>query len=568
MMTSQFSPTSEELLLADKILLKVHQGRVKREDPAARLDADSAVKLFLTTKLSPQVLSKIWREADTGEKGWLTRQELTVALRLVGWAQSGEHSLDHSLLVKVGPLAAVAGLGPQIPSKDSTSDSAPAIPPKTLSTPSKFPSNFATSGKPAHSKKVPPNSTAVTDSSETSPSITPFISSRARVTRAELQKWDVPASFTSHCHELFEKNDHSQKGYLDAKTEALPLFRKAKLTDDQLSRIWHVLGVEHSGQFSKDSFVGGLYLVYRLLAGLEIPVNLPESFITMFSTPSEFTDEDPFDHTVSSSASGQDEQDEVGGLYAQIRNLQDTLMTVGQENEDLRSSVQTLMRLSWQHNVSQNHMSRNADSSLVEIARLQAELQEKDKDLTRLRASSRITEELSRENTIFRLQIEELTSRLEVSHGDVAAQKLVAEELTRESERLKQQLDEFRETSTHVPSVTGDQELQNLINEDLSRENRRLRNQARGLQESLSQLRAPNDELESLKETTRELTRENRRLQRRVREMESSPAAQDGMRRQVEHLSRDNERLRRDLEQARRSAHQDLPPPSYEDIRR
>ncbi|KAJ3790689.1 hypothetical protein GGU10DRAFT_340004 [Lentinula aff. detonsa] len=547
MMTSQFSPTSEELLLADKILLKVHQGRVKREDPVARLDADSAVKLFLTTELPPQVLSKIWSEADIGEKGWLT-------------------SLDHSLLVKVGPLAAVAGLGPQIPPKDSTSDSAPAIPPKTLSTPSKFPSNFATSGKPTHSKKVPPNSTAVTDSSETSPSIIPFISSRARVTRADLQKWDVPASFTSHCHELFEKNDHSQKGYLDAKTEALPLFRKAKLTDDQLSRIWHVLGVEHSGQFSKDSFVGGLYLVYRLLAGLEIPVNLPESFVTMFSTPSEFTD--PFDHTVSSSASGQDEQDEVGGLYAQIRNLQDTLMTVGQENEDLRSSVQTLMRLSWQHNVSQNHMSRNADSSLVEIARLQAELQEKDKDLTRLRASSRITEELSRENTIFRLQIEELTSRLEVSHGDVAAQKLVAEELTRESERLKQQLDEFRETSTHVPSVTGDQELQNLINEDLSRENRRLRNQARGLQESLSQLRAPNDELESLKKTTRELTRENRRLQRRVREMESSPAAQDGVRRQVEHLSRDNERLRRDLEQARRSAHQDLPPPSYEDIRR
>ncbi|KAJ3998625.1 hypothetical protein F5050DRAFT_1566813 [Lentinula boryana] len=96
-MTSQFSPTPEELSLADKILFKVHKGRVKRENPAARLDADSAVKLFLTTKLSPQVLSKIWREADVGEKGW---QELTVALRLVGWAQSGEHSLDHSLLVK------------------------------------------------------------------------------------------------------------------------------------------------------------------------------------------------------------------------------------------------------------------------------------------------------------------------------------------------------------------------------------------------------------------------------------------------------------------------------------
>ncbi|KAJ3906039.1 hypothetical protein F5879DRAFT_684535 [Lentinula edodes] len=325
-------------------------------------------------------------------------------------------------------------------------------------------------------------------------------------------------------------------------------------------------GVRKFTRFTKDNFTGGLFLVYRALAGLEIPEDLPESFATAFSARNQSID--PFDHEVSSSSSAPVEEDEVGSLYAQIRTLQDALTTVSQENEDLRCSVQTLNQLSRHHTVSLNRMSRNVDNGLVEIARLQSELLDKNSVLTRLPASLRLTEDLSRENTVLRLQIEELTSRLEISHGDVAAQELIAEELTRETERLKQQLDNLREASTHVPSVAGDEELQNLINEDLSRENRQLRNQASELQETLSQLQIPNDELDSLKGITRMLTRENKRLQRRVREMESLSTAQEGMRQQVEQLNRDNERLRRELAQVRRPRQNttDVPPPAYEDI--
>ncbi|KAJ3824803.1 hypothetical protein F5880DRAFT_1557241 [Lentinula raphanica] len=525
MITPRFRPTEEELSLADKILFKAHEGRQKREDDkaAANLDADSAVKLFLTTQLSPQVLSVIWSEADTGEKGWLSRQELTVALRLIGWAQSGENALNRELLEKVSPLATLTGLEPQIPPKDSASTSAPALPPKASvspATPAISPDS-ATLRNLAHTNKVPPNSPAVPGpSTSTSLPNTPFVSSSARVTRADLDTWNVPSPFIFHCYKTFEQNDRSQSGFLDAETEALPLFRKARLSDAQLSSIWHLLGVDRSGHFSRDNFVGGLFLVYRALAGLDMPETVPESFASLFSTPSVLND--PFNQTTSSSLSSPDEADELGGLYAQIRTLQDTLITVGQENEDLRSSVQTLTRLSRQQTISQNRMSRNVDSNLVELARLRAELQEKDDEISRLRDSSNIVEELSRENTVFRLQIEELTSHLELYQGDVAAQKLVAEEAIRESERLREQLHELREASTQVPSVTGDDELQNMINEDLSRENRELRNQARELRESLSQLRTPSDEQESLKETARALTRENRRLQRRVQEMESA----------------------------------------------
>ncbi|KAE9405921.1 hypothetical protein BT96DRAFT_852147 [Gymnopus androsaceus JB14] len=334
-----------------------------------------------------------------------------------------------------------------------------------------------------------------------------------------------------------------------------------------------VTGVSRSGRLSKDGFVAALFLIYRAHAGLEIPETLPEFFATAFSIPQS----DPFSNSdQGASLSSPDEEDEVGGLYAQIRALQDALVTLSRENEDLQSSVQTWTRLSRQQSMSHNRMSRSVDTNLAEITRLQAELQEKDNTISRLRASERVIEDLSRENTMFRLQVEELTSRLQVSDGEAMAQKLLADELSRESERLKQQLDGFRESSTHVPTVTGDDELQTLINEDLSRENHRLRNQMRELNNSLSELQAPNDEMVALKESTRALTRENKRLQRRLREMESSNAAasssgsQDEQRRRVGELSRENERLRRDLEQARRRpARQDTtdaPPPAYEEV--
>ncbi|KIK65612.1 hypothetical protein GYMLUDRAFT_39090 [Collybiopsis luxurians FD-317 M1] len=494
-----------------------------------------------------------------------------MALRIIGWAQSGEQVLNRSLLEKVSPLAVLSGIGlkPKNRPKEPTTSS----PPPKLSLPlSPAGRGSLTVEDLAHFKKLPQS--PLPDSPHTAPSI-PSIFPSASVTRQDIEAWNVPPLFVSHAHKIFDTADKSQQGYLDT-NDILPLFRKARLPDDQLSAIWNLIGVERSGRTTKDNFVGVAFLVCRSLARLELPESLPESFTAAYSTKP--PPADPFSSVASSSSSSspdQEDEDEVGGLYAQIRALQDALATIGRENEDLRSSVQTLHRVSRQQSMSHNRMSRNVDSGLTEIARLQIELQEKDHVLARLRASLQGTEDLNRENAMLRVQTEELTARLEVSRDDVAAQTLVSEELSRESERLKRQIDELRESSTQVPSVNGDQELQNLINEDLSRENRRLRNQVRELQESISQLQTPNEELDSLKEATRAMTRENKRLQRRVRELESASIPQDSSRRRLEELNRENERLRRDLEQARRRStapqrnnSTDLPPPAYEEIAR
>lgn len=53
------------------------------------LGAEAAVEAFEPVRLSPKVLARIWDIADEGAKGYLTRNEVGVAARLIGWAQRG-----------------------------------------------------------------------------------------------------------------------------------------------------------------------------------------------------------------------------------------------------------------------------------------------------------------------------------------------------------------------------------------------------------------------------------------------------------------------------------------------
>ncbi|KAE9405920.1 hypothetical protein BT96DRAFT_292746 [Gymnopus androsaceus JB14] len=122
MVPSPFQPTQEEVSLANRILLKANAGRIKPEQLAtANLNADSAVDIFLGTQLSPQTLSRIWSESDAGAKGYLSRNEVAVALRLIGWAQNGEEILNRSLLGTGMSLLWLIDLGNKVPFSEPNS---------------------------------------------------------------------------------------------------------------------------------------------------------------------------------------------------------------------------------------------------------------------------------------------------------------------------------------------------------------------------------------------------------------------------------------------------------------
>jgi epidermal growth factor receptor substrate 15 len=83
-MSSTFSPTHAELALVNKIFAQ--------NDPRkfGVITGDVAVKIFGGAKLPPSTLGDIWTLSDTDNNGFLSRKGVTVAVRLIGWAQKGE----------------------------------------------------------------------------------------------------------------------------------------------------------------------------------------------------------------------------------------------------------------------------------------------------------------------------------------------------------------------------------------------------------------------------------------------------------------------------------------------
>ena len=119
-MATSFSPTHAEVALVNQIFTK--------HDPQkfGVITGDAAVSIFGGTNLSATTLSQIWGIADADGQGFLNRKGVSVAMRLVGWAQKGEaisaelvnkrepgaysHPETHHLsFVKAGPLAVIDG---------------------------------------------------------------------------------------------------------------------------------------------------------------------------------------------------------------------------------------------------------------------------------------------------------------------------------------------------------------------------------------------------------------------------------------------------------------------------
>ena len=83
-MSPIFSPSPQELAIVSQIFASADPSKL------GVITGDAALKIFAGTKLSPIVLSEIWDIADQDNKGWLSKKNVAVAVRLISWAQKGE----------------------------------------------------------------------------------------------------------------------------------------------------------------------------------------------------------------------------------------------------------------------------------------------------------------------------------------------------------------------------------------------------------------------------------------------------------------------------------------------
>ena len=79
----EFSPSVEELQLATRLL----ETNIWRSDI---LSIDSAISIFKQSNITLKQLREIWTIADEKGSGSLSKNELAVVVRLMGWVQSGE----------------------------------------------------------------------------------------------------------------------------------------------------------------------------------------------------------------------------------------------------------------------------------------------------------------------------------------------------------------------------------------------------------------------------------------------------------------------------------------------
>jgi epidermal growth factor receptor substrate 15 len=211
MSTATFSLTSPETALVNQIFSTFDSQKL------GVLTGDVAVKAFSGANLPPTVLREIWTISDEDNKGWLSRRGVSIAVRLMGWAQKGE-KVSKDLLGRPGPLPIIEG----------------------LSLVSKQHSGLSSSRSP------PPASL---------PPLTP--QDRAKF------------------HGLFYQAN-PQNGLISGE-KAREIFLKSKLSNDQLLQIWNLADTQDRGILDITDFTIGMYFIQAVMSRQlsVIPMSLP-----------------------------------------------------------------------------------------------------------------------------------------------------------------------------------------------------------------------------------------------------------------------------------------------------
>ncbi|KAF9001968.1 hypothetical protein BDQ17DRAFT_1357829 [Cyathus striatus] len=209
-MSANFVPTSAERSLVTQIFSRANSPQ------SGLLPGDLAVKIFAAAKLPPTVLGEIWNLADENDQGSLTEKGVSMALRLIGYAQRGD-KVTSALLNKPGPPPVLDGYSTV--SQQNTGMSMPRSPPPSF----------------------------------------PPLSVQDRV----------------KFNNLFAKAGPTN-GLLSG-DKARDLFIKSKLPTEKLSQIWNLADTQDRGSLDAVDFAIGMYFIQGLMSGqlAFIPTSLP-----------------------------------------------------------------------------------------------------------------------------------------------------------------------------------------------------------------------------------------------------------------------------------------------------
>ncbi|CAG8488080.1 7107_t:CDS:2 [Paraglomus occultum] len=303
------------------------------EEKKGFITGSNAVKLFSKSWLPQNVLGEIWQIVDSSNKGVLTKETFSAALRLIAQAQNGGKP-DVSLVSKEAPLPRFDGVYivsearrkkyknvfDQCDAKDGLLGGDKA---KLLFTKSKLPiDKLAQIWNLVDTKnrgeldvtefiiamyfiEETMNGTLTTLPQTLSPELyesasggTPYEPNNilstsspllvrqqtARASSSDIfdtlvdDAWDVSPEDRTKYFALFEQLDKEGRGYITGE-QAATFFLNSKLPQDDLAQIWDLADIGHQGKLDRYTFAVAMYLILKRRTGNALPLTLPQTLI-------------------------------------------------------------------------------------------------------------------------------------------------------------------------------------------------------------------------------------------------------------------------------------------------
>ncbi|KAF9545519.1 hypothetical protein CPC08DRAFT_386052 [Agrocybe pediades] len=247
-----FVASQDEIELANKFL------ELNKWTCSDTLSIDMAIGILKQNGLSYKQIREMWQVADRNGTGMLSRNELTVLIRLMGWVQAGKSVDTPFLLDRQGPLPKIRGINYQEESQGND---------PVFSGP--------------HSVRGEVGQTTGFEETVATPRSLPGPSDCEKDTVLKT----IPISFTewTEVEDIFFRIK-PKEGYLD-KRDVMAIYLDALpgLSFDQLYEIMRLLRGSNLGMVDFKNFVIGFYIIISLGTGrlIKIPTSIADEVLNM-----------------------------------------------------------------------------------------------------------------------------------------------------------------------------------------------------------------------------------------------------------------------------------------------
>lgn len=395
-----------------------------------KLGGDRVKPIFLNSKLSNEILGKVWELSDIDKDGQLDKDEFCVAMHLVYKA----------LEQKPVPSILTQDLIPPSKRKPILAGAVAVLPPISLI-------------------PTPPKSTTNSDIliSTSSPTLQPQRPS----TSSNLHiKGYVPDIEIQRFSAIFNQKVDPE-GHIHG-ADARGVFVQSQLPQNILAHVWNLCDQNQLGKLNRDQFILAMHFIAQKVKGVEVPTQLPQEVLAK-SRDSGIGDAGNLSDSSSSGIGDFSAVKELDALNREIEELRLEKDTLSREIEEKKRIVQNKSN---EVQELQNTLDR-ASTSLSQL--------ESDKSEAHTRLDDLDQQQLKLDHMIahVRSKIEEETRAVMTLQSQIKAQELANKRQEEEHSKAKSELENLKKEESQLQQTLqiGEQQLQNITKQVTDTEN-------------------------------------------------------------------------------------------------